>query len=43
MSGELEKLNQDIEKAEAKLRQAEHKEKILQCQVKKLISQTRNP
>lgn len=41
MSAELEKLDQKIEKAEAKLRQAEHKEKILQCQMKKLTRKER--
>ena len=36
MSEKLEKLNQEIEKTEAKLRRAQHEEKILEHQIKTL-------
>ena len=36
MNEKLEKLNQEIAKTEAKLRRAEHKEKMLEYQIKKL-------
>ena len=36
MSEKLEKLNQEIAKTEAKLRRAEHKEKMLEHPIKKL-------
>lgn len=36
MNEKLEKLNQEITKTEAKLRRAEHKEKMLEYQIKKL-------
>lgn len=34
----LEKLNQEIAKGEARLRRAQHEEKILEHQVKQLIA-----
>lgn len=36
MSEKLEKLNQEIERTEAKLRRAQHEEKILEHQIKTL-------
>ena len=41
MSEKLEKLNQEIEKTEAKLRRAQHEEKILEHQIKTLTRKER--
>ena len=41
MSEKLEKLNQEIEKTEAKLRRAQHEEKILGHQIKTLTRKER--
>lgn len=41
MSEKLERLNQEIEKTEAKLRRAQHEEKILEHQIKTLTRKER--
>ena len=41
MNEKLEKLNQELEKTEAKLRQARHQERILEYQLKKLTRKER--
>ncbi len=41
MNEKLEKLNQEIEKTEARLRRARHQEKILEHQIKKLTRKER--
>ena len=41
MSEKLDKLNQEIEKTEAKLRRAQHEEKILEHQIKTLTRKER--
>ena len=41
MNEKLEKLNREIAKTEAELRRAEHKEKILEHQIKKLTRKER--
>ena len=41
MNEKLEKLNQELEKTEAKLRRAQHQEKILEYQIKKLTRKER--
>ena len=41
MSEKLERLNHEIEKTEAKLRRAQHEEKILEHQIKQLTRKER--
>ncbi|MDE6748548.1 MAG: DUF3847 domain-containing protein [Lachnospiraceae bacterium] len=41
MNEKLEKLNREMEKTEAKLRRAQHQEKILEYQIKKLTRKER--
>ena len=41
MNEKLEKLNREMEKTEAKLRRAQHQEKILEHQIKKLTRKER--
>ncbi|MBD5507291.1 MAG: DUF3847 domain-containing protein [Lachnospiraceae bacterium] len=41
MNEKLEKLNQELEKSEAKLRRAQNQEKILEHQIKKLTRKER--
>lgn len=41
MNEKLEKLNQEIKKTEAKLRKAQHQEKIMEYQIKKLTRKER--
>lgn len=41
MNEKLEKLNREIEKSEAKLRRAQHEEKILQHQIKQFTRRER--
>ena len=41
MNERLEKLNRELEKTEAKLRQAQHQERILEYQLKKLTRKER--